>query len=40
MTAEALNLMQERKIQCLFVCDDKQPVGLIRVLDLLRIGTA
>ena len=40
MTAEALNLMQERKIQCLFVCDDKQPIGLIRVLDLLRIGTA
>ena len=40
MTAEALSLMQEHKIQCLFVCDGPKPVGLIRVLDLLRIGTA
>ena len=44
LTAEALNIMNENKIQCLFVCDDKQtakkPIGLVRVLDLLRIGTA
>lgn len=40
LTAEALSLMQEKKIQCLFVCADAKPVGLIRVLDLLRIGTA
>ena len=40
MTAEALSLMQEHKIQCLFVCTADKPVGLVRVLDLLRIGTA
>jgi arabinose-5-phosphate isomerase len=44
LTAEALNIMNENKIQCLFVCDaaehPKNPVGLVRVLDLLRIGTA
>jgi arabinose-5-phosphate isomerase len=40
MTAEALSLMQESKVQCLFVCADGKPMGLIRVLDLLRLGTA
>lgn len=40
LTAEALSLMQEKKIQCLFVCQGNTPVGLVRVLDLLRIGTA
>lgn len=40
LTAEALSLMQEKKIQCVFVCEDGRPVGLIRILDLLRIGTA
>lgn len=40
LTAEALSLMQEKKIQCVFVCEDAKPVGLIRILDLLRIGTA
>lgn len=40
LTAEALSLMQDKKIQALFVCDGDKPVGLIRILDLLRIGTA
>ena len=40
MTAEALSLMQESKVQCLFVCEEGNPTGLIRVLDLLRLGTA
>lgn len=40
MTAEALSLMQENKVQCLFVCAEGKPTGLIRVLDLLRLGTA
>ncbi len=40
MTAEALSLMQESKIQCLFVCEGGKPTGLIRILDLLRLGTA
>lgn len=40
LTAEALSLMQESKIQCLFVCEQELPIGLVRVLDLLRLGTA
>ena len=40
LTAEALSLMQESKIQCLFVCEQGLPTGLVRVLDLLRLGTA
>ena len=40
MTAEALSLMQESRIQCLFVCAEGKPTGLVRVLDLLRLGTA
>ena len=40
LTAEALSLMQENKIQCLFVCEEGKPIGLVRVLDLLRLGTA
>lgn len=40
MTAEALSLMQDSKIQCLFVCEAGKPTGLIRILDLLRLGTA
>lgn len=40
LTAEALSLMQENKIQCLFVCEEGKPTGLVRVLDLLRLGTA
>ena len=40
LTAEALSLMQDKKIQCLFVCEGGKPTGLIRILDLLRIGTA
>ena len=40
LTAEALSLMQEAKIQCVFVCENGLPIGLVRVLDLLRLGTA
>ncbi len=40
LTAEALSLMQENKIQCVFVCENGLPIGLVRVLDLLRLGTA
>jgi arabinose-5-phosphate isomerase len=40
LTAEALSLMQESKVQCLFVCAQGKPTGLVRVLDLLRLGTA
>ena len=40
LTAEALSLMQRKGIQCLFVCEQGLPIGLVRVLDLLRLGTA
>jgi arabinose-5-phosphate isomerase len=40
LTAEALSLMQETRVQCLFVCAQSKPTGLVRVLDLLRLGTA
>jgi len=40
MAAEALQIMNTDSIQCLFVCEGGKPIGLIRVLDLLRIGTA
>jgi arabinose-5-phosphate isomerase len=40
LTGEALNVMNEASIQCVFVCSDKKPIGLVRILDLLRIGTA
>ncbi len=40
LTAEALSLMQDNKIQCVFVCENGLPIGLVRVLDLLRLGTA
>jgi len=40
MAAEAMSLMNAQSIQCLFVCEAGQPIGLVRVLDLLRIGVA
>lgn len=40
MAAEAMAIMNTESIQCLFVCENQRPVGLVRVLDLLRIGVA
>ena len=40
LTAEALSIMNDASIQCVFVCSDNKPIGLVRILDLLRIGTA
>ena len=37
---EALNIMNTRNIQCLFICEEKKPEGLVHILDLLRIGVA
>ena len=37
---EALNIMNTRNIQCLFICEEKKPKGLVHILDLLRIGVA
>ena len=40
MAQEALRLMNEWKVACLFVVDDGAPVGIIRLHDILRAGAA
>jgi arabinose-5-phosphate isomerase len=40
LIAEALEIMESRKISSLVVVEDARPVGLIHILDLLRIGAA
>ena len=40
LAADALRLMNDSHIQCLFVCEAGRPVGLVRILDLLHIGIA
>ena len=34
---EALSLMNNKKITSLFVCEDKIPIGIIHIHDLLRL---
>ena len=38
LAAEALGLMEEKKITALVVTDGKQPIGIIKMLDILRAG--
>ncbi len=38
--AEALDLLQNRKISVLFVVENQKPIGVLHTLDLLRIGVA
>ena len=39
LALEAVHMMNERKITCLFVTsDDNKPVGLVRLHDCLRAG--
>ena len=40
MTAEALKIMHDKKITNLFVLDEKKPVGVIHIHDLLNNGVA
>jgi len=40
LIAEALEIMESRKISSLVVVEGEHPVGLIHILDLLRIGAA
>ena len=40
VSGEALQIMNDRHIQCLFVCKNDTPKGLVRILDLLKIGVA
>ena len=38
LAAEALGLMEEKKITALVVADGKQPIGIIKMPDILRAG--
>ncbi len=38
LAAEALNIMNERAITSLFVCDDNKPIGILHIHDCLRAG--
>jgi arabinose-5-phosphate isomerase len=40
LAAEALGLMNERRITVLFVVDDGRPLGVLHIHDLLRAGVA
>jgi arabinose-5-phosphate isomerase len=40
LVAEALEIVETLKIGALIVTEDRRPVGLVHVLDLLRIGAA
>jgi arabinose-5-phosphate isomerase len=40
LAAEALEILNARKVTALFVVDETKPVGLVHVHDLLRIGVA
>ena len=37
LVVEALNLMNKKKITSLFVCENKKPIGIIHIHDLLRL---
>ena len=37
IVGEALNLMNNKKITSLFVCEDKKPIGIVHIHDLLRL---
>ena len=37
LVVEALNLMNRKKITSLFICDNKKPIGIIHIHDLLRL---
>lgn len=38
LAEEAVNIMNTRKITCLFVTEDSHPLGLIHIHDCLRVG--
>ena len=38
LAAEALAVMNDNKIQSLFICEGSKPIGLIHLHDLLRAG--
>ena len=40
LAAEALNIMEEKRITSLFITDNKKPVGIIHIHDLLSAGVS
>ena len=37
LVGEAINIMNDKKITSLFVCEDKKPIGIVHIHDLLRL---
>ena len=37
LVVEAINLMNTKKITSLFICDNKKPLGIVHIHDLLRL---
>ena len=37
LLGEAINLMNDKKITSLFICDKKKPLGIVHIHDLLRL---
>ena len=39
LVGEALNIMNNKKITSLFVCENKKPIGIVHIHDLLRLSS-
>ena len=39
LVGEALNIMNNKKITSLFVCENTRPIGIVHIHDLLRLST-
>ena len=39
LVGEALNIMNSKKITSLFVCENKKPIGIVHIHDLLRLSS-
>lgn len=38
LVGEAINIMNQKKITSLFVCEKTKPIGIVHIHDLLRLG--
>ena len=38
LVGEAINIMNEKKITSLFVCNKMKPIGIVHIHDLLRLS--
>ena len=37
LVGEAINIMNAKKITSLFICENKKPIGIVHIHDLLRL---